>query len=97
MSDDATLWDLVTAEPIAIEDVGFAVDVYLAQPTTQDHPIGPDHFLDLAAPVAAHAFAHATIADIEADEPSRRMAVRSALLMGRPTARSIDRLDCVRD
>lgn len=88
MSDEATLWDLVTAERIAIEDVGAAVDAYLAEPTTQDHRIGPDHVLDLAAAVAAHPFAPVIMVDTEADEPSRRMAVRAALLMSRPSARS---------
>ena len=88
MSDDATLWDLVTDERIAIEDVGAAVDVYLAEPATQSFPIGPDHVLDLAAAVAAHAFAPATMVDAEADEPSRRMAVRAAFLMARPAAKS---------
>ena len=88
MSDDVTLWDLVTDERIAIEDVGAAVDVYLAEPATQGYPIGPDHILDLAAAVAAHAFAPATMADVEADEPSRRMAVRAAFLMGCPVVRS---------
>ncbi|MGH1575139.1 hypothetical protein ACRAWG_36450 [Methylobacterium sp. P31] len=96
MSDDATLWDLVTAERIAIEDVGAAIDVYLAEPTTQDHPIGPDHILDLAAAVAAHASAPATMVDTEANEPSRRMAVRAALLMARPAARSSGHRDRLR-
>ncbi|MGE8130969.1 hypothetical protein ACQKQD_28710 [Methylobacterium sp. NPDC080182] len=88
MSVEATLWDLVTAERIAIEDVGAAVDAYLAEPTTQDHAIGPDHVLDLAAAVAAHPSAPAIVVDTESDEPSRRMAVRAALLMSRPTTRS---------
>jgi hypothetical protein len=97
MADDATLWDLVAAERIAIEHVCAAIDVYLTVPTTQDHPIGPDHILDLAATVAAHASATATVVDAEADEPSRRMAVRSALLMGHPVARSIGRRTRVSD
>ena len=88
MSDDATLWDLVTTERIAIEHVGAAVDVYLAEPATQDYPIGPDHILDLAAAVAAHPFAPRTMADAEADAPSRRMAVRAAFLMARPIDRT---------
>jgi hypothetical protein len=88
MPDNATLWDLVTDERVAIEEVGAAVDIYLAEPATQDYAIGPDHVLDLAAAVAAHAFAQATMVDTEADEPSRRMAVRSALLMARPAIRS---------
>ena len=97
MSDDATLWDLVTTECIAIEAVGAAVDVYLAEPTTQAHPIGPDHILDLAAAVAAHASAPATMIDSEANEPSRRIAVRTALLMARPATRSTGRRDRFRD
>ncbi|MCJ2049215.1 hypothetical protein [Methylobacterium sp. J-070] len=88
MPDEATLWDLVIDERIAIEDLSAAVDLYLADPTTQDHPIGPHHSLDLAAAVAAHAVAPATMRDGEADEPARRMAVRAALLMARPTARA---------
>ena len=88
MSVEATLCDLVTAERIAIEDVGAAIDAYLAEPTTQDHSIGPDHVLDLAAAVAAHPSAPAIVVDAEANEPSRRMAVRAALLMSRPTTRS---------
>jgi len=87
MPENATLWDLVSEERIAIEEVGCAVDAYLAEPATQNHAIGPDHILDLAAAVAAHAFAPATLVDAEAEAPSRRMAVRSALLMARPTVR----------
>jgi len=87
MSDDATLWDLVTAERIAIEDVGTAIDAYLADPATRAHPIGPDHVFDLAAAVAAHALAPATMVNVDANEPSRRMAIRAALLMARPMAR----------
>ena len=86
MSEDATLWDLVTTERIAIEHVSAAIDVYLAEPATRGHPVGPDHILDLAAAVAAHAFAPQTMADAEAGEPSRRMAVRAAFLMARPVA-----------
>jgi len=88
MSDNATLWDLVTDERIAIEDVVAAVDVYLAEPATQSYPIGPDHVLDLAEAVAAHASAPTTIADTGADETARRMAVRAAFLMARPTVRA---------
>ncbi|MCJ2091312.1 hypothetical protein MKK67_02135 [Methylobacterium sp. J-072] len=87
MPETATLWDLVTDERIAIEAVGSAVDAYLAELATRTHAIGPDHVLDLAASVAAHAFASAAMVDAEADEPARRMAVRSALLMARPIAR----------
>ncbi|MDP4006489.1 hypothetical protein [Methylobacterium sp. NEAU K] len=87
MPDNATLWDLVTDERIAIEEVGAAVDAYLAEPSTHEYRIGPDHVLDLAAAVAAHASAPTTMLDAEADEPSRRIAVRSALLMARPKAR----------
>ncbi|MDR7040595.1 hypothetical protein J2X36_005378 [Methylobacterium sp. BE186] len=87
----------MTTERIAIEPVGAAVDVYLAEPTTQAHPIGSDHILDLAAIVAAHASAPATMINAEAKEPSRRIAVRSALFMARPANRSTGRRDRFRD
>ena len=84
MPETATLWDLVTDERIAIEAVTAAVDAYLIEPTTGDHPIGLGYVLDLAAAVAAHAAASGTMIDAEANEPSRRIAVRSALLMASP-------------
>jgi hypothetical protein len=89
MPDDATLWDLVTAERIAIEDVGAAIDVYLAEPTTQNHPIGPDHSLDLAAAVAAHAFASATVVDPDSDEPARSIGRRDPARDQRSADRAI--------
>lgn len=87
MLDDATLWDLVTGEHVAIEDFTAAVDAYLAAPTTRDHPVGQSYFLDLAAAVAAHAAAPDATAYVDANEPSRRSVVRSALLMAKPKVR----------
>ena len=87
MLNNATLWDLVTEEQIAIEEVVTAVDTYLAKPATRSHPLGRSHVLDLAAAVAAHVSAPMTMVDAEASEAARRIAVRSALLMARPARR----------
>lgn len=84
MSKNDTLWDLVTEEQIAIEDLVAAVDTYLSEPSTRDYRIGPGLVVDLAASVARHGHAYRTMKDEEASEPARRIAVRSALLMSKP-------------
>ncbi|CAM3060122.1 hypothetical protein ACLBXJ_05685 [Methylobacterium mesophilicum] len=92
MPDTATLWDLVTDERIATGAVGRAVDAYLAEPATRTHALGPDHVLDLAAAVAAHAFAPAKTVVIEAGAPQGRAVgpvhARPTIAMTPPTASS---------
>ncbi|GJD57474.1 hypothetical protein [Methylobacterium dankookense] len=87
MLDEPTLWDLVSTEQIAIEDVAVAVDAYLADPTTGEHPLDENFSLDLADAVTQHASAEQIAELTDSHAPSRRMAVRSALLMARPTRR----------
>lgn len=84
MSNGDTLWDLVTEERVAIEDLVSAIDTYLSKPGTRGYRIGLGLSIDLAAAVATHSHARRTMLDAGADEPTRRMAVRSALLMSRP-------------
>lgn len=84
MPKNDTLWDLVTEERVAIEDLVAAVDTYLSEPSTGGYRISPDLIVDLAASVAKHGHAHRTMMDAEASEPARRIAVRSALLMSKP-------------
>lgn len=87
MLHDQTLWDLVSAEDIAIEDVAAAVDTYLADPTTGEHHIDARFSLDLAAAVTQYASAQQMAELRDTHAPSRRSAVRSALLMAKPTRR----------
>lgn len=89
MMHDQTLWDLVTTERVPIDDLVAAVDAYLADPTIQSHPLGSGYTIDLAAAVAAHQCEHQTAKRANTDKPSRRIEVRSALLLATPT-----RLDC---
>lgn len=55
MQPDLTLWALVTEEHIAIEDLGDAIDAYLADPTTGEHRNDTHYILDLAASIARYA------------------------------------------
>lgn len=87
MPHNQTFWDLVTTECIAIEYVATAVDVYLANSAMGEHLIGTSYTLDLAAAVEANVTALKTLKEAGPHEPSRRMAVHSALLMARPTKR----------
>lgn len=81
---DPTLWDLVTEERVPIEDLNGAVDAYLADPATGAYRIGAGYSLDLAASIARYA-TQREVADLHDQHlPSRRSAVRTALLMARP-------------
>jgi hypothetical protein len=87
MQFDLTLWDLVTEEHIAIEDLSGAIDAYLANPATGEHRIGAYYTLDLAASITRHATKRQAAALNDAHLPSRRSAVRTALLMAKPVRR----------
>lgn len=82
-----TLWDLVSADRVAIEDLSGAVDAYLADPTVGEHRIGERYTLDLSTAVATYASNGGTAELKDTHTPSRRTAVRSALLMAKPTRR----------
>ena len=84
MVHDQTLWDLITTERIPIDNLVAAVDAYLADPTTRSHPLGSGYTIDLAEAVAAHQRIRSATARANPDKLSRRMAVRSALLLARP-------------
>lgn len=87
MQLDLTLWDLVTKEHIAIEDLSGAIDAYLADPATGEHQIGTHYTLDLAASIARYATRRQGVALDDDHLPSRRSAVRTALLMAKPVRR----------
>jgi len=82
--NDQTLWDLITTERVPIDDLVAAVDAYLADPTIRNHPLGSAYRIDLAAAVAKHLRERPTATPANSDEPSRRIEVRSALLLARP-------------
>lgn len=84
---DQTLWDLVTTERISIDSLVAAVDAYLANPETRTHRLSSAYTIDLAAAVEAHLKTSGDEGDAEIDEPARRTAVRSALLLAKPIRR----------
>ena len=81
---DQTLWDLVTTERIPIDSLVAAVDAYLANPQTRTHRLSATYTMDLAAAVEAHRKISGDAGDADIDEPARRTAVRSALLLAKP-------------
>lgn len=84
---EPTLWDLVSEERIAIEEVARAVDAFLADPTVGKHHLDESFSLDLAAAVTQNASAE-QLAELKGTHaPSRRIAIRSALLKAKPTRR----------
>lgn len=82
-----TLWDLVNAGRIAIEDLAGAVDAFLADSTSGEHGVGASYTLDLAGAVERYATGGRAAELRDTHAPTRRIAVRSALLMARPTRR----------
>ena len=84
---DQTLWDLVTAERIPIDSLVAAVDAYLANPRIRMHQLSEIYTMDLAAAVEAHQKTSGDVGDADMDEPARRTAVRSALLLAKPVRR----------
>jgi hypothetical protein len=79
-----TIGELYKAKAVADDDIRAAVDAFLADPTTTLFMLGEGYGVDLAAAVAAQAWATKEMADPKATEHIRRHAVRTAILLARP-------------
>jgi hypothetical protein len=84
MAENATTGELYKAKAILESDVVAAVDAFMADPTTTLFVFGDGYRLDLAAAVRSHAWADATVRSTEATAHLKRVAVRTAILLGRP-------------
>ncbi|ACS43776.1 hypothetical protein [Methylorubrum extorquens] len=82
-----TLGELFKAKKVLDEEVVAAVDAYMADPTTGLFMIGEGYGVDLAAAVAANGWATERYNAKGATEAHRRHAVRTAILLARPTLR----------
>lgn len=79
-----TIGELFKAKAVTAEDVGAAVDAFMADPTTTLFMLGEGYGVDLAAAVAAQAWATREMANPDATDHIRRHAVRTAILLARP-------------
>lgn len=83
-SANPTIGELFKAKAVTPEDVAAAVDAFMADPTTTLFMLGEGYGVDLAAAVAAQAWATREMANPDATEHIRRHAVRTAILLARP-------------
>ncbi|MCJ2108914.1 hypothetical protein MKK70_26780 [Methylobacterium sp. E-041] len=83
---DPTTGNLIKAKTIASDEVNAAVDVFLTGGAVRLFGFGSGHTLDLAAAVKASRHASATLSEPTAKNGARRLAVRTAILLARPTA-----------
>ncbi|WP_264045469.1 hypothetical protein [Methylobacterium flocculans] len=84
MAENPTTGELYKAKTLTEEDVGAAVDAFIADPTTTLFVFGDGYRLDLAAAVRDHAWASTTVASGDATPHLKRAAVRTAILLARP-------------
>ncbi|GJE44089.1 hypothetical protein [Methylobacterium soli] len=82
-----TTGELFKAKAITAEDLHAAVDAYMADRKAASFSIGDGYELDLVAVVKADRHASAVLRDKTASQGTRRMAVRTAILLARPKKR----------
>jgi hypothetical protein len=84
MAENLTTADLYKAKVLLEADVQAAVDAFMADPTTTAFLFGDGYQIDLAEAVSSHEWAKVTVANKEATEHLKRVAVRTAILLARP-------------
>ncbi|GJD96326.1 hypothetical protein [Methylobacterium iners] len=84
MAKRPTTAELYQAKLIPEEDVVAAVEAFMANPNTSAFLMGHGYALDLHAAVAASPFALGVLATPDAKPASKRIAVRTAILLARP-------------
>ena len=83
-STNPTIGELFKAKAVTEADVGAAVDAFMTDPTTTLFILGEGYGVDLAAAVAAQAWATREMAHPDATDHLKRHAVRTAILLARP-------------
>jgi hypothetical protein len=84
MAENPTTGDLYKAKAILDADIVATVDAFMAEPTTTTFLFGDGYRIDLAEAVSCHEWAKVTVANKEATEHLKRVAVRTAILLARP-------------
>lgn len=85
MSSLPTIVELFDTKVIVDDDVVAVARAYVANPSRSVRAIGEGYLVDVAAAVAAHSFATAVMRVPWTDDDLRRVAVRTAVLLTRPT------------
>ena len=85
MAETPTTGDLYKARTVLEDDVVAAVDAFMADPNLTSFLVGDSYAIDLQAAVAASPFALGMLANPEAKPTSKRAAVRTAILLARPS------------
>ena len=85
MADAQTTGELFKAKAILEENVAAAVDAYMTDPEAAAFQIAKYYRIDLAVAVADSKFARDVVANLEASDALKRGAVRTAILLARPT------------
>ena len=85
MADTPTTGELSKAKAILDDEVNVAVDAYLATSDMGPFPIAKGYHINIAAAVQAGEFARRTMASGETTDHLKRAAVRTAILLARPT------------
>jgi hypothetical protein len=84
MAENPTTGELYKAKSILEADVVAAVDAFMADPSMTSFLFCNDYQIDLAEAVSRHEWAKVTVANKEATEHLKRVAVRTAILLARP-------------
>ncbi|RVU13188.1 hypothetical protein [Methylobacterium oryzihabitans] len=81
MADSRTFGDLYKTKDLTEDALAAAVAAYVADLAPGPREIAPGITLDIAAAVAASAWATGVLGREEATEPHKRAAVRTAMLL----------------
>ncbi|KQP63283.1 hypothetical protein ASF41_22355 [Methylobacterium sp. Leaf111] len=84
MAEYPTTGELYKAKAILEADVAAAVDAFIADPTTTAFLFGDGYSVDIAEAVSSHDWAKVTVANKEATDHLKWVAVRTAILLARP-------------
>ncbi|MGU3537412.1 hypothetical protein [Methylobacterium sp. A54F] len=81
MANQSSDPDRIVAPPIDMGAVAAAAEVYLADPSTREYPIGAAFTLDLAATVAADPKAEASLSEPDLADSEKLLTLRTLFLM----------------
>ncbi|ACL62793.1 hypothetical protein [Methylobacterium nodulans] len=85
MPDHPTISTLIVRNVVTFDQLDAAVEAYLSDPTSGPREIGNGVTIDIAAAVQAYSTAKGLAAEQSFEESTRRLLVRTSMLLARPT------------